>query len=168
MPPALLPSAVPARWHATGSPLWAAARERPGSGQAGLLPVATPGAAAEALPGRDHPTDDASAVHQRVLGLQRVGEAVEFLEPGIGVMLAVLGVTGKLDGDDVLCHVQALVGAEGSTGDPGADEGASCLVLAPARQFPLGEQALVLRGLLGTDMDDDDVQLAHNAAPRLP
>jgi hypothetical protein len=32
-----------------------------------------------------------SAVYQRVLGLQRVGEAVEFLEPGIGVVLAVLG-----------------------------------------------------------------------------
>jgi hypothetical protein len=27
----------------------------------------------------------------------------------------------------------------------------------------LGEQALVLGGLLGTDVDDDDVKLAHNA-----
>ena len=54
------------------------------------------------------------------------------------------------------------VGAEGGTEDPGADEGASLLVLAPARQLPLGEQPLVLCGLLGADVDDDDVQLAHD------
>src|SRR6266567_2098497 len=33
------------------------------------------------------------AVHQRLLGLERVDEMVELLEPGIGVVLAVLGVT---------------------------------------------------------------------------
>jgi hypothetical protein len=97
-----------------------------------------------------------SAVHQRILRLERVGEPVELLEPGIGVVLAVVGVTGNLDGDDVLGDVLTLVGAEGGTEYPGADEGASCLVLAPARQLPLGEQPLVLRSLLGTDVDDDD------------
>jgi hypothetical protein len=33
-----------------------------------------------------------------VLGLQRVGETVELLDPGVGVVLAMLGVTGNLDG----------------------------------------------------------------------
>jgi hypothetical protein len=37
MPPALLPSAVPARWHATRNPLWAAARWRL------TLPATSPG-----------------------------------------------------------------------------------------------------------------------------
>jgi hypothetical protein len=41
-------------------------------------------------------------------------------------------------------------------------KGAPRLVLAPARQLPLGEQPLVLRGLLGPDVDDDDVQLTHD------
>jgi len=98
-----------------------------------------------------------SAVHQRILGLERVGEPVELLGPGIGVVLAVLGVTGNLDGDHVLGNVVPPVGAEGGTEYPGADEGASLLVLAPARQFLLGEQPLVFRGLLGADVDDDDV-----------
>jgi len=109
-----------------------------------------------------------SAVHQRVLGLQRVSEAVEFLEPGIGVVLAVLGVTWELDGDDVLGYVLALVRAERGTGDPGADEGASCLVLVPARQFPFGEQALILGSPLSPDVDDDDVQLAHDWSSSMP
>ena len=66
-------------------------------------------------------------------------------------MLALLGVAGDLDGDDVLGDVLTRVGAEGSTEYPGADEGAPpLLVLAPARQLPLGEQPLVFRGLLGT------------------
>ena len=60
-------------------------------------------------------------------------------------MLAVLGVAGDLDGDDVLGDVLTRVGAEGSTEYPGADEGAPLLVLAPARQLPLGEQPLVFR-----------------------
>src|SRR4029077_17327542 len=109
-----------------------------------------------------------AAVDPRIFRLQRGGEAVELLESGISIVLAVLGVTGHLDGDDVLGHVLALVGAERGTGDPGADEGASCLVLAPARQLLLGEQALILRGLLSTDVDDDDVQFAHDAVPRFP
>ena len=103
-----------------------------------------------------------SAVHQRILRLERVSEPVELLEPGIGVVFAVLGVTGNLDGDDVLGDVLTPVGAEGSTEYPGADEGAPLLVLAPARQLPLGEQPLVLRGLLGTDVNDDNVQLTHD------
>src|SRR6516225_5677369 len=105
-----------------------------------------------------------SAVYQRVLGLERVGEPVELLEPGVGVVRAVLGMAGDLDGDHVLDDVLTPVGAEGSPGDPGAEEGASCLVLAPARQLPLGEQPLVLRGLLSPDVDDDDVQLAHDGS----
>lgn len=76
-------------------------------------------------------------------------------------MLAVLGVTGNLDGDDVLGDVLTPVGAEGGTEDPGAEEGAPRLILAPARQLPLGEQPLVFRSLLGTDADDDDVQLTR-------
>jgi EmrB/QacA subfamily drug resistance transporter len=102
-----------------------------------------------------------SAVHERVLGLKRVGETVELLEPGVGVVLAVLGVGRDLDDDDVLGHVLPLVGAERRTGDPGADKRAPFLVFAPARQLPFGEKALVLRGLLGTDVDDDDIQFAH-------
>ena len=43
-----------------------------------------------------------SAVYQRILRLERVGEPVELLEPGISIVLAVLGVAGNLDGDDVL------------------------------------------------------------------
>ena len=103
-----------------------------------------------------------SAVHQRILRLERVSEPVELLEPGIGVVLAVLGVTGNLDGDDVLGDVVTPVSAECGTEYPGADEGASRPLLAPARQFPLGEQPLVLRGLLGTDVNDDNVQLTHD------
>src|SRR6185437_8426490 len=87
------------------------------------------------------------AVDQRVLGLKRVGEPVELLEPGIGVVLAVLGVAGNLDGDDVLGHVRAPVRAERGAEDPRADEGAPRLVLAPARQLPFGKTALVLPGL---------------------
>jgi len=34
------------------------------------------------------------AVHQRILGLELVGEPVELLEPRISVVLTVLGVTG--------------------------------------------------------------------------
>ena len=68
-----------------------------------------------------------SAVHQRILRLERVGEPVELLEPGISIVLAVLGVTGNLDGDDVLGDIVTPVGAEGGTEDPGADEGASSL-----------------------------------------
>jgi hypothetical protein len=79
-------------------------------------------------------------------------------------MFAVLGVTGNLDGDNVLGDVLTPVGAERGTEDPGADEGAQLFVLAPARQLPLGEQPLVLRGLLGTDVDNDDVQLTHDGA----
>ena len=52
-------------------------------------------------------------------------------------MLAVLGVAGDLDGDDVPGDVLTRVGTEGSTEYPGADEGAPLLVLAPARQPPL-------------------------------
>src|SRR5215471_14367749 len=52
-----------------------------------------------------------SAVHQRILRLERVGEPVELLEPGIGVVLAVLGVTGNLDGDHVLGDVVPPLGA---------------------------------------------------------
>ena len=90
---------------------------------------------------------------------------LKLLEPGIGVMLAVLGVTGNLDGDDVLGDVVTPVGAECGAEYPGADEGASRLVLAPARQLPLGEQPLVLRGLLGTDVDDDDDDSLMTTAP---
>jgi len=52
------------------------------------------------------------------------------------------------------------VGAEGSTEYPGADEGTRSLY---SRQLPLGEQPLVFRGLLGTDVDDDHVQLTHDS-----
>jgi hypothetical protein len=75
-----------------------------------------------------------SAVYQRILRLERIGEPVELLEPRIGVVFAVLGVTGNLDGDDVLGDVLTPVGAEGGTEDPGAEEGAPLLLLAPARQ----------------------------------
>ncbi|MBV9092615.1 MAG: hypothetical protein JO132_01860 [Streptosporangiaceae bacterium] len=108
------------------------------------------------------------AVDQRVFWLQQVGETVELLEPRIGVMLAVRGVTGNLNRDDVLGHVLAVVCAERDPGYPGGNEGASFLVLAPAREFPLGEQALVLGGLLGADMDDDDIEFAHDAIMNQP
>ena len=89
-----------------------------------------------------------SAVHQRVFRLQEVSETVELLEPGVGVMLAVRGMTWNLDRDGVFDHVLAVICAERDPGDPGAEERASCLVLAPARQLALGEQAFVLCGLL--------------------
>ena len=109
-----------------------------------------------------------SAVHQRILRLKRAGEPVELLEPGIGVVLAVLDVTGNLDGDDVPGDVLTPVGAGCGTEHPGADKGAPLLVLAPARQLPLGEQPLIFRGLLGTDVDDDDVQRqGRDSVPRL-
>jgi hypothetical protein len=85
--------------------------------------------------GRSDGVQHLSAVHQRILRLERVGQPVELLEPGIGVVLAVLGVTGNLDRDDVLGDVLTPVGAEASTEYPGADEGAPLLVLAPAREF---------------------------------
>jgi len=59
-----------------------------------------------------------SAGHQRILRLERVGEPAELLEPGIGVMLAVLGVAGHLHGDDVLGDVVTPVGAERGTEYP--------------------------------------------------
>ena len=74
-----------------------------------------------------------SSVDQWVFRLQQVGESVELLEAGIGVMLAVRGVVRDLDRDDVLGHVLAVVRAERNPGDAGAEEGASGLVLAPAR-----------------------------------
>lgn len=81
-------------------------------------------------------------------------------------MLAVRGMARNLDRDDVFDHVLAVVGAERDPGDPGAEEGAPCLVVAPARQLALGKKALVLRGLLGTDVDDDDIEFAHDAIMR--
>jgi len=66
-----------------------------------------------------------SAVHQRVFRLQEVSETVELLEPGVGVMLAVRGMTWNLDRDGVLDHVLAVVCAERDPGDPGAEECAS-------------------------------------------
>jgi hypothetical protein len=77
-------------------------------------------------------------------------------------VLTVPGVTWDPGGDDVRGSILTLAGAGRSTKDPGADEGAPLFVLAPARQLPLGEQPLVLCGLLGTDVDDDDVQLTHD------
>jgi hypothetical protein len=73
-----------------------------------------PGADADALC-RSDSVQHLSAVHRRSLRLECVGEPVELLEPGIGVVLAVLGVAGDLDGDDVLGDVLTRVGAEGST-----------------------------------------------------
>jgi hypothetical protein len=64
-------------------------------------------------------------------------------------MLAVRGVARDINRDDVLGHVPAVISAERNPGDASAEEGASCLVLARAREFPLGNQALVLGGLLG-------------------
>jgi hypothetical protein len=84
------------------------------------------------------------------------------LEPGISVMFAVRGVTGHLHDDGVFGHVLAVVCAERNPGDPGAEESAPRLELTPARQLSFREQALVLRSLLGTDIDDDDVQFTHN------
>ena len=72
-------------------------------------------------------------------------------------MLAVRGMTRHLDGYDVLRHALPVVSAERDPGDPGAEKSSSCLVLAPARQLLLGKQAFVLRGLLGSDVDDYDV-----------
>jgi hypothetical protein len=60
-------------------------------------------------------------------------------------MLAVLGVTGNLDGDDVLGDILTPVGAEGSTEYPGTEEGASRLVLVPARQAQDAVQQAWLR-----------------------
>src|SRR6516165_12790416 len=97
-----------------------------------------------------------------MLRLERVGQPVELLKSGIGVMCAVLGMTGNLDHDGVLSHVPAVVGAERDPGYPGAQEGAACLVLAPARQFVLGEQPLILRRLGGPDVNDNDVQFMPN------
>src|SRR5260370_9021338 len=77
-------------------------------------------------------------------------------------MFAGGGVTGHLTGDGVFGQVRGVVCAERNPGDPGAEESASRLELTPARQLSFREQALVLRSLLGTDMDDDDVQLTHN------
>src|SRR6476469_1360925 len=74
-------------------------------------------------------------------------------------------MTGNLDRDDVLSHIVPVVSAERHPGNPGAQESAPCLVLTPARQLALSKQALVLCSLLGTDVDDDDVKLAHDAAP---
>src|SRR5215472_9588548 len=105
---------------------------------------------------------DLPAVHEWVFGLQQVGETVELLKPRIGVMFAMRGMTGHLHDDGVFGHVLAVVRAECHPGDPGAEESASRLVLAPARQLSLSKQAFVLRGLFGTDMDDNDVQLTHN------
>jgi hypothetical protein len=45
-----------------------------------------------------------SAVHQRILRLERVGEPIELLEPGISIVLAVLGVTRNLDDASVRCR----------------------------------------------------------------
>lgn len=55
-----------------------------------------------------------SAVDQRVLRLQEIGETVELLEARIGVMLAVRGVTRHFDRDDVLGDVPALNDSNGS------------------------------------------------------
>ena len=103
-----------------------------------------------------------TSVDQRIFGLQQVGKTVELLEPGIGVMLAVRGVTWDLNDDGVLHHVLAVVRAERYPGNAGTEEGTSCLVLTPARKFPLGKEAFVLRGLLGADVNDDDVKFAHD------
>jgi len=64
-----------------------------------------------------------SAVHQRVLRLERVGETSELLEPRIGVMLAVLGMTGNLDGNDV------LVGTKPLGSPPSAPSGIMCVIV---------------------------------------
>ena len=61
-----------------------------------------PTATTQAATARSDSVQHLSAVHQRVFRLQQVGQAVELLEPGIGVMLAVRGMTGNLDRDDVL------------------------------------------------------------------
>jgi hypothetical protein len=98
-----------------------------------------------------------SCADQRVFGLQPVGETVELPEPGIGVVLAVRGVSGDLNRDGVLRHVLAVARAERRPGNAGAEEGPSCLVLTPAREFPFGKRAFLLRGLLGADVNDDDV-----------
>ena len=56
-------------------------------GAARLLLTAT----TQAATARSDSVQHLSAVHQRVFRLQQVGQAVELLEPGIGVMLAVRG-----------------------------------------------------------------------------
>ena len=104
-----------------------------------------------------------SAVDQRTFWLQQIGHPVELLKAGIGVMLAVRGMIWNLDRDGVFDHVLAVVRSERDPGDPGAEECASCLLIPPARQLALGKQALVLRCLLGTDVDDDDIEFAHDA-----
>ena len=53
-----------------------------------IVRIAAPGADADA-PCRSDSVQHHSAVHQRILRLERVGEPVELLEPGIGVVLAV-------------------------------------------------------------------------------
>src|SRR4029077_775989 len=58
-----------------------------------IVRIAAHGADADA-PCRSDSVQHHSAVHQRILRLERVGEPVELLEPGIGVVLAVLGVAG--------------------------------------------------------------------------
>jgi hypothetical protein len=128
-----------------------------GSGRT-LQPSTSPGRGSRGSDGVQH----LSPVDQRVFGLQEVRETVELLETGIGVMLAMRGMTWHLDRDDVLGHVPAIICAERDLGDPGAEERASRLVLAPARQLAVGKQPFVLRGLLGADVDEDDVKLAHD------
>jgi hypothetical protein len=137
-------AAVPVGWRPGRAPHGALHRQAPrvavstcdgaenSAGGSRRPPRGRPGAETGALC-RSDGVQHLSAVHQRVLGLERVGEPVELLEPRIGVVLAVLGVTGNLDGDGVLGYVFTLVGPERNTGDPGADESASRLVLAPAR-----------------------------------
>ena len=83
-------------------------------------------------------------------------------------MCTVRGVIGHLDRDDVLHHVLAVIGAKRHPGDPGAEEGTPCLELPPPRQLTLGKQPLILRGLPGTDVDDDDIKLTHNAIMNRP
>ena len=84
--------------------------------------------------------DRRSAVRQRVLGLERVGQLVESWN-GIGVVLAVPGVTGDPGGDGVRGPIVMLAGAgaawkiqapRASAAAPGSARGRSSFAACPA------------------------------------
>lgn len=77
-------------------------------------PRGRPGADADAL-SRSDGVQHLSAIPPADLRLERVGEPVNSWEPGIGVVLAVLSMTGNFDDDDVHSDVVTPVGAEGSS-----------------------------------------------------
>ena len=65
--------------------------------------------------------------------MERVGQPVELLEIGVGVMFMVLRHAGDLDDDDVFDNGLAFVRTELGSEEPGADELAPPVIVAPPR-----------------------------------